>query len=108
MTKPVLYVCNVDEKSVDGNSYTEQVKKSISDEFEEMLIISASIEADINDLETEDDKEFLNDLGLTEPGVNKVIRSAFNLLGLQTFLLLVRKFRTWTIEKDLQPLRRLE
>ena len=66
-------------------------KKTISDEFEEMLIISASIEADINDLETEDDKKILNDLGLTEPGVNKVIRSAFNLHGLQTFLLLVKR-----------------
>tara|TARA_B100000575_G_scaffold104746_1_gene83469 strand:- start:1381 stop:2463 length:1083 start_codon:yes stop_codon:yes gene_type:complete len=99
--KPVLYVCNVDEKSVDGNSYTEQVKNSISDKFEEMLIISASIEADINDLETEDDKKiFLNDLGLTEPGVNKVIRSAFNLLGLQTFFTAGEKeVRAWTIRK---------
>ena len=102
--KPVLYVCNVDEKSIDGNLYTEQVKKSISDEFEEMLIISASIEADINDLETEDDKKiFLNDLGLSEPGVNKVIRSAFNLLGLQTFFTAGEKeVRAWTIKKDLQ------
>tara|TARA_B100001287_G_scaffold273398_1_gene276767 strand:+ start:516 stop:1598 length:1083 start_codon:yes stop_codon:yes gene_type:complete len=99
--KPVLYVCNVDEKSIDGNLYTEQVKKSISDEFEEMLIISASIEADINDLETEDDKKiFLNDLGLSEPGVNKVIRSAFNLLGLQTFFTAGEKeVRAWTIKK---------
>ena len=99
--KPVLYVCNVDEKSVNGNSYTDQVKNSISDEFEEMLIISASIEADINDLETEDDKKvFLNDLGLIEPGVNKVIRSAFNLLGLQTFFTAGEKeVRAWTIRK---------
>ena len=97
--KPVLYVCNVDEKSIDGNLYTEQVKKSISDEFEEMLIISASIEADINDLETEDDKKILNDLGLSEPGVNKVIRSAFNLLGLQTFTAGEKEVRAWTIKK---------
>lgn len=99
--KPVLYVCNVDEKSIDGNSYTDQVKNSISYEFEEMLIISASIEADINDLETEDDKKiFLNDLGLSEPGVNKVIRSAFNLLGLQTFFTAGEKeVRAWTIKK---------
>jgi len=100
--KPVLYVCNVDESSLLGNNYTEMIKDNIIEEKAEMLIISAQIEADINELENSDDKqEFLNDLGLTEPGVNKIIKSAYSLLGLQTFFTAGEKeVRAWTIKKN--------
>ena len=99
--KPVLYVCNVDEHSVLGNKYTEEVKKSISHDMADMLIISAAIEADINELDTNTDKlDFLNEIGLKEPGVNKIIRAAYSLLGLQTFFTAGEKeVRAWTIKK---------
>tara|TARA_B100001142_G_scaffold326124_1_gene381000 strand:- start:149 stop:1228 length:1080 start_codon:yes stop_codon:yes gene_type:complete len=103
--KPVLYVCNVDEASISGNKYTEMVKKSLSDD-EEMLIISAAIEADINELDSPSDKqEFLSEIGLKEPGVNKVIKSAYSLLGLHTFFTAGEKeVRAWTIKKgDFAP-----
>ena len=99
--KPVLYVCNVDENSIDGNKYTEMVKKSISNEQSEMQIISAAIEADINELDSADDRnEFLQEIGLEEPGVNKIISAAYSLLGLQTFFTAGEKeVRAWTIKK---------
>ena len=99
--KPVLYVCNVDENSIDGNKYTEMVKKSISNEQSEMQIISAAIEADINELDSADDRnEFLKEIGLEEPGVNKIISAAYSLLGLQTFFTAGEKeVRAWTIKK---------
>ena len=103
--KPVLYVCNVDEASISGNKYTDMVKKSLLDN-EEMLIISAAIEADINELDDPSDKqEFLSEIGLKEPGVNKVIKSAYSLLGLHTFFTAGEKeVRAWTIKKgDLAP-----
>lgn len=99
--KPVLYVCNVDEASVKGNSFTKMVEQSISNDVAELLIISAAIEADINELESSSDKkEFLNEIGLEEPGVNKIIRSAYSLLGLQTFFTAGEKeVRAWTINQ---------
>ena len=85
--KPVLYVCNVDEKSaVSGNSYTEAVKAAIADENAEMLIVAAATEADIAELESyEERKMFLDDLGLAESGVNRLIKAAYKLLDLETF-----------------------
>jgi len=99
--KPVLYVCNVDEKSIDGNQYTDMVKQSTINEDAEMLIISAAIESDINELDSFSDKqEFLAEMGLQEPGVNKVINSAYSLLGLHTFFTAGEKeVRAWTIKK---------
>lgn len=99
--KPVLYVCNVDEASVKGNTFTKMVEQSISNDVAEILIISAAIEADINELESSSDKkEFLNEIGLEEPGVNKIIRSAYSLLGLQTFFTAGEKeVRAWTINQ---------
>ena len=80
------------KSSVKGNKYTEMVQASIIDENAEILIISAAIEAEINELDSlSEKKEFLAEIGLEEPGVNKIIRSAYSLLGLQTFLLLERK-----------------
>ena len=99
--KPVVYVCNVDEKSIQGNKYTDMVRESINDNISDMLIISAEIESEINELESKADKEeFLNELGLKEPGVDKIIRKAYSLLGLHTFFTAGEKeVRAWTIKK---------
>ena len=85
--KPVLYVCNVDEKSaVTGNAYTEAVKAAIADEKAEMLIVAAATEADIAELESYEERQlFLEDLGLQESGVARLIKSAYKLLNLETF-----------------------
>ncbi|UPT66080.1 MAG: redox-regulated ATPase YchF [Sphingobacteriales bacterium JAD_PAG50586_3] len=100
--KPVLYVCNVDEASAkSGNAYVEQVKQAVADENAEVLIITAAIEADIALLETFEEREmFLSDIGLEEPGVNKLIKSAYRLLSLQTYFTAGEKeVRAWTIHK---------
>ncbi|MBH75695.1 MAG: redox-regulated ATPase YchF [Flavobacteriales bacterium] len=100
--KPVLYVCNVDQNSMEGNNYTKQISDKITDENAKMIIIAAGIESEINELESEDDRsEFLKDIGLNEPGVNKIIRSTYSLLGLQTFFTAGEKeVRAWTIKKE--------
>ena len=98
-TKPVLYVCNVDEESaVNGNKYTEAVKEAIKDENAEMLIVAAATEADINELETfEERQEFLEAAGLKESGVVRLIKSAYKLLDLQTYFTAgVQEVRAWT------------
>jgi hypothetical protein len=103
-TKPVLYLCNVDEGSVvEGNQYVEQIKAAVKDENAEVLMIGAQIEADIAELETyEERKEFLTDLGLEEAGVNKLIRSAYKLLNLQTYFTAgVKEVRAWTIKEGM-------
>ena len=100
--KPVLYVCNVDEGSVvDGNNYVELVKENIKGEDAELLILGAAIEADINELDTYEDRQmFLEEIGLSEAGVNKLIRKAYHLLKLQTYFTAgVKEVRAWTIHK---------
>ncbi len=100
--KPVLYVCNVDEASVNsGNAYVERVKEAVKDEKAEVLVISAQIESEIAQLESyEERKMFLDDLGLEESGVNKLIRAAYSLLNLATYFTAgVQEVRAWTIEK---------
>lgn len=100
--KPVLYVCNVDEASAkSGNGYVEQVKQAVANENAEVLIITAAIEAEIASLETFEEREmFLSDIGLDEPGVNKLIKSAYRLLSLQTYFTAGEKeVRAWTIHK---------
>jgi GTP-binding protein YchF len=99
-SKPVLYLCNVDEKSViSGNKYVDQVKEAVKDENAQVLVICAAIEAEIAQLDNYDDKQlFLQDLGLTEPGVNKLIKSAYKLLNLITYFTAgVQEVRAWTI-----------
>jgi len=99
--KPILYVCNVDEDSVaTGNKYVEQVKESVAAENAEVLVIGAAIEADIAELETyEERQEFLQDLGLDEAGVSKLIKAAYKLLNLQTYFTAGEKeVRAWTIK----------
>ena len=102
--KPVLYVCNVDESSVvNGNDFTKKVEEAVKDENAQVILISAAAEADIADLDTfEERQEFLQDMGLKEAGVNKLIRSAYKLLQLQTYFTAgVKEVRAWTIEKGM-------
>ena len=102
--KPVLYVCNVDEASaVAGNKYVEQVREALKNQKTEILVIAGAIEADISELETEEERmEFLEDAGLTEPGVNKMIRSAYSLLNLEAFFTEgPKEVRAWTIKKGM-------
>ena len=98
--KPVLYVCNVDEESIlTGNNYVEEVKKSIKDKSAEIIILAAGIESEINELsEHEERKMFLSDLGLDEPGSNKLIKSTYSLLSLHTYFTAgIKEVRAWTI-----------
>lgn len=101
-SKPVLYLCNVDEGSVKtGNKYVDMVKEAVKDEQAQVLVIGAKIEADITELETYDERQmFLDELGLEEPGVNRLIRAAYSLLNLQTYFTCgVKEVRAWTIGK---------
>ena len=98
-SKPVMYVCNVDEASVvSGNAYVEAVREAVRDENAEILVIAAQTEAEIAELETYEERQmFLNDLGLQESGVVKLIRSAYNLLNLKTFFTVgPKEVRAWT------------
>jgi len=98
--KPVLYVCNVDEASaITGNKHVEAVRNAVKDETAEIMIITAAMEAEIASLETYEDKvAFLQEIGLSEPGVNKLIKSAYHLLSLQTYFTAgVKEVRAWTI-----------
>ncbi|MCQ0112730.1 hypothetical protein SAMN04487906_2517 [Zhouia amylolytica] len=98
--KPILYVCNVDEGAAkDGNDYVEQVKEAVKDENAEIIVLAVATEADIAELETYEEREmFLDDLGLEEPGVSKLIRAAYKLLDLQTYFTAgVKEVRAWTV-----------
>ncbi|PIE86344.1 MAG: redox-regulated ATPase YchF [Bacteroidia bacterium] len=100
--KPVLYVCNVDENSaLAGNKYVEQVKEALKDDDSEILVLAAALEAEIAELDDENDRaEFLNDAGLQEPAVNKLLRSAYALLNLKTFFTVgPKEIRAWTIKE---------
>jgi GTP-binding protein YchF len=100
--KPVMYVCNVDEASVNsGNKYVDQVKEAVKDENAEVILITAAMEAEIATLETYEERQaFLSDIGLSEPGVNKLIKYAYRLLNLQTYFTAgVKEVRAWTIHK---------
>lgn len=100
--KPVIYVCNVDEGSAaNGNKYVDAVKSVIEQEGSEMLVLAAQAEADIAQLDDEEDrKAFLEDLGLEEPAVNKLIRAAYRTLKLNTFFTEgPKEVRAWTIRE---------
>jgi len=101
-TKPVLYVCNVDDASAaTGNHFTQAVEEAIKDEQAEMLIISAQTEADIAELETYEEKQmFLEDMGLTESGCNRLIKAIYHLLSLQTFITAGEmEVKAWTFRR---------
>jgi len=98
--KPVLYVCNVDENSIkNGNEWIAKIQEMAERENAEVVLLAAQIEADINELETFEEREmFLEELGLDEPGVNRLIRKAYDLLKLQTYFTAgVKEVRAWTI-----------
>ena len=101
-TKPVLYVCNVDDTSAaTGNQYVEQVREAIKDEDAQLIIISAQTEADIAELETYEEKQmFLEDLGLKESGCNRLIKAIYSLLNLETFITAGEmEVKAWTYRK---------
>jgi len=99
-SKPVMYICNVDEGSVvKGNAHVEKVRAAVADEQAEILVIGAAIEADIAELETYEERQmFLEEMGLDAPGVAKLIRAAYKLLNLSTYFTAgVKEVRAWTI-----------
>jgi len=102
--KPVMYVCNVDEKSaVAGNKYVENVKVALKGKNAEILVIAGAVEAEIAELESIEDRlAFLKDAGLDEPGVDKMVRAAYKMLNLQTFFTVgPMEIRAWTIKKGM-------
>jgi len=100
--KPVLYVCNVDEKSAkNGNAYVDRVRETVKNEDAEIIVLAVATEADITELESYEERQmFLEDIGLDEPGASKLIRAAYHLLNLQTYFTAgVKEVRAWTIHK---------
>ena len=100
--KPILYVCNVDDRSaVDGNKYVEQVRKAIKDENAELLIVAAQTESEIAEFDTYEERQmFLEEIGLKESGVSRLIRSAFHLLNLETYFTAgPKEVKAWTYVK---------
>ena len=101
-SKPVLYVCNVDEASaVTGNAYVEQVREAIQEEGANLLVVAAKIESEIAELETYEERQlFLGEIGLEESGVSRLIRAAYQLLDLETYFTAgVQEVRAWTYTK---------
>ncbi|MDH4980984.1 redox-regulated ATPase YchF [Hyphomicrobium sp. D-2] len=100
-SKPVLYVCNVDEGSAaDGNSFSEVVAKRAAEEGAGCVVISAKIEAEFSSLSPEDRTEFLKELGLPEAGLNRLIRAGYSLLDLVTYFTVgPKEARAWTINR---------
>jgi GTP-binding protein YchF len=100
--KPIMYVCNVDDASViNGNKYVDAVREAVKDENAEILVVAAKTEADIAELETYEDRQmFLQELGLKESGVSRLIKSAYKLLNLETFITAgPMEVRAWTYHK---------
>jgi len=99
--KPVLYVCNVDESAAaTGNAMVERVKEAVALENAEVIVLAVGTEADITELESYEERQmFLEDMGLSEPGSAKLIRSAYKLLNLETYFTAgVKEVRAWTIK----------
>ena len=100
--KPVMYVCNVDEASaVNGNKYVDAVREAVKDEGAEILVVAAKIESEIAEFDTYEERQmFLQEIGLEESGVARLIKSAYKLLNLQTFLTAgPDECRAWTFHK---------
>ena len=96
--KPLMYVANVAENGFKNNPYLEVVKARAVTEGADVVAVCAAIEAEIAQLDEGDRMAFLEELGLHEPGLNRVIRAAYNLLGLQTFFTAgVKEVRAWTV-----------
>ncbi|MDA8956624.1 redox-regulated ATPase YchF, partial [Flavobacteriales bacterium] len=103
--KPIMYVCNVDDSAVkSGNEHVDRVREVVSKENTSIITISASTEADIAELDSFEERQmFLDDLGLKEPGVNRVIQTSYDLLDLSTYFTAgVKEVRAWTIRKGMK------
>ncbi len=101
-SKPVLYVCNVDDASAaTGNAYVEAVREAIKDENAQLLVVAAQTESEIAELDTYEERQmFLQEIGLQESGVNRIIKAAYALLDLETFLTAgPKEVRAWTFRK---------
>lgn len=101
-SKPVLYVCNVDEGSAaTGNHYVDEVREAVKEEGAEVLVLAAQTEADIAELETYEERQmFLQDVGLEESGCNRLIKAAYHMLNLQTFITAGEmEVKAWTFHK---------
>ncbi len=99
--KPVLYVANVQEDDVmDGNEYVRQLEELAREEGDSVVIIAGSIEQELSQLDSEEQEEFLADMGMEEPGLNRLISAGYKLLGLITYFTVgVKETRAWTITK---------
>ena len=98
--KPVLYVANVDESGLNGNEFFDRVKKLSESENARIVSICAEFESQLIDLSDAEKNEFMESVGITEPGLNKLIRAGYELLGLQTYFTVgPKEARAWTIEK---------
>ncbi len=97
--KPVLYVCNVDEGSAaDGNAHSQKVAEAAAEQGAQSVVISAKIESELAGLEDDEREAFLSDLGLKEPGLNRLIRAGYRLLNLVTYFTVgPKEARAWTI-----------
>ena len=102
--KPMIYVCNVDDASaVNGNDFVEQVKAHLGKDAHELITIAGELEAEIAELDEDDRELFLEDAGLSEPGVNKLVRAAYAVLNLQSFFTAgPKEVRAWTIKKGMK------
>ena len=97
--KPVLYIANVTEDGFDNNPHLEAVRKRAAAEGAEVVPVSAAIEEELSQMDDADRDSFLADMGLDEPGLNRVIRAAYKLLGLQTYFTAgVKEVRAWTVK----------
>ncbi|MDO4682457.1 MAG: DUF933 domain-containing protein, partial [Lautropia sp.] len=98
--KPAMYVANVAEDGFENNPYLDRLKEHAAKENAPVVALCAQIEAELADLDDEDKMAFLADLGLEEPGLNRLIRAGYDLLGLQTYFTAgVKEVRAWTIHK---------
>lgn len=98
--KPTLYIANVDESGLQGNAYLDQVLAYATAENAKVVAVCASIEAEIAELDSEEQKEFLDSLGLEEPGLDRVIHAGYELLGLQTYFTVgPKEARAWTVKQ---------
>jgi len=103
--KPIIYMANVSEEDLltDGNEYVDEVRKYASDEGSEVVVVSAKIESELSELNDEDKKLFLNELGITESGLDKLVYATYDLLGLATFFTAGSdECRAWTFKKGMK------
>jgi ribosome-binding ATPase len=101
--KPVMFVCNVDGQSaMSGNRHVTRIREFLADKNAEILVIEGAVEAEIAELDPADRPAFLQDAGLQEPGVDKLVRAAYKMLNLQTFFTVgPMEIRAWTIRRGM-------